>query len=86
MCSGDLFVTRPSNQKLIRVHLFFLSMCWIMFPSFFLRMFEPFAVLVSRSRRSVQAQLSPFACEWGPEVTEAMTLAPRPNLCETVLR
>ena len=56
MCSGDFFVTRPGNQKLIRVHLFFLSMCWIMFPCF-LRMFEPFAVLVSRSRRSGQVQL-----------------------------
>ena len=46
MCSGDLFVTRPCNQELLRVHLFFLSMCWIMFLCC-LRMFEPFAVLVS---------------------------------------
>ena len=55
-------------------------------------MFEPFAVLVSALTSQWASattevtlnfkrwpSLSPFACEWGPEVTEAMTFAPRPN-------
>ena len=59
MFFGDLFVTRPCNQELLRVHLFFLSMCWIMFPCCLRMLLSSFT-----ARRSVHVQFTQAALKF----------------------